>query len=80
MRPPRHRLPAVVFDEIASGGGGPAAIAMLRRAELSRRLVLLRAVVDAADQAGPASGAAARHGYDALAAIHAIRRQQCGRC
>jgi HEXXH motif-containing protein len=68
--PPRHQLPASVFDLVASGGGGPAAIATLRRAELSRRLVLLRAVVDAAAESGADSGAIARLAYDTLAGIH----------
>jgi HEXXH motif-containing protein len=68
--PARHRLPAAVFDQVAAGGGGPAALAMLRRAELSRRLVLLRAVVDAAAEADPAPGATARRAYDLLAAAH----------
>ncbi|HEU5158050.1 MAG TPA: HEXXH motif domain-containing protein [Streptosporangiaceae bacterium] len=74
MTLPRHELPPAVFDEVAAGGGGPVALAMLRRAELSRRLVLLRAIVDAAERSGPGPGARARQAYDVLAAVH--RRSQ----
>jgi HEXXH motif-containing protein len=79
MRLPRHQLPAAVFDQVARGGGGPAAFAVFSRTEFSRRLVLLRAIVDAAGQAGPAHGAMARHAYGVLAVTHrhspaAVRR------
>jgi HEXXH motif-containing protein len=48
VRPGRIRLRAETFDELAAGGGGPGVIAELWAAESSRRLVLLRAFLDAA--------------------------------
>ncbi|MCA1648038.1 MAG: HEXXH motif domain-containing protein [Chloroflexi bacterium] len=43
-----HRLSWLDFDEVARGGGGAVLIRRLRRAERSRRLLLLRALVDKA--------------------------------
>jgi HEXXH motif-containing protein len=48
----RHRLAAADFAALAAGLGSSAAVASLRSAALSRRLASLRAVCDAADQAG----------------------------
>mgnify|MGYP000026502857 CR=1 FL=1 len=42
--PQPHRLTLAQFDELAAGGGGPAAIEALRGAQVSKRLLLLRAV------------------------------------
>lgn len=47
--PPRHRLPREYFEELCSGGGGPAAVRELWKSELSRRILLLRAVAVAAE-------------------------------
>jgi HEXXH motif-containing protein len=47
-RPGRIRLRETDFDQIAAGGGGPEVIAQLWAAEASRRLVLLKAFIDAA--------------------------------
>ena len=47
-----HRLPVSDFDALAAGLGSTHAIAALRSAQLSRRLIGLRAVIDAAEQAG----------------------------
>jgi len=41
-----HRLAWADFDRLARGGGGAAVVEQLRRAERSRRLLLLRALVD----------------------------------
>jgi len=41
-----HRLAWADFDRLARGGGGSAVVEQLRRAERSRRLLLLRALVD----------------------------------
>jgi len=38
-------IPAAMFDELASGGGDPAAMAFLNDVERSRRLILLREVM-----------------------------------
>jgi HEXXH motif-containing protein len=46
--PPAHRLPREYFEEFCSGGGGPAAVRELWTSELSRRMLLLRAVSAAA--------------------------------
>ncbi|MGD0926311.1 MAG: HEXXH motif domain-containing protein [Streptosporangiaceae bacterium] len=48
----RHRLPAADLDALASGLGSAATIAGLRPAQLSMRLIALRAVLDAAERAG----------------------------
>ncbi|MFI5894685.1 HEXXH motif domain-containing protein [Actinoplanes sp. NPDC051513] len=51
------RLSHASFDQLAAGGGGPAVIAELWAAESRRRLVMLRAFLDAAaadpESAGP---------------------------
>ncbi|HTI24624.1 MAG TPA: HEXXH motif domain-containing protein [Kutzneria sp.] len=41
-----HRLSWADFDELARGGGGAAVVRVLRRAERSRRLLLMRALAD----------------------------------
>ncbi|MFE5209000.1 aKG-HExxH-type peptide beta-hydroxylase [Streptomyces sp. NPDC056600] len=46
----RFRLPRELFDELASGGGSPEAVAFLDRAERSRRLLLLRETLDLLEQ------------------------------
>jgi HEXXH motif-containing protein len=47
----RHSLPASDFDTLAEGLGSVDAIAALRSAQLSRRLIGLRAVVDTVERA-----------------------------
>ena len=47
----RHSLPAADFDTLAAGLGTVDAIDALRSAQLSRRLIGLRAVVDAVERA-----------------------------
>jgi HEXXH motif-containing protein len=42
----RHRLPWADFDLLARGAGGAGVVLRLRRAERSRRLLLLRALVE----------------------------------
>jgi HEXXH motif-containing protein len=46
-RPTHHQLSASQFDAIAAGGGGPDIVRLLLSAERSRRLMLLRALLDA---------------------------------
>jgi HEXXH motif-containing protein len=43
-----HTLPVNEFDALARGGGGPETIRLLWQAEYSRRLLLLRALLDLA--------------------------------
>lgn len=49
---PKHRLASTDFDSLAAGFGSPDTIAVLTSAQLSRRLIALRAVLDAAEKAG----------------------------
>jgi len=51
-----HRLSWADFDEIARGGGGAGVIRRLRYAERSRRLLLLRALVDEVTEIPDLSG------------------------
>ncbi|SCL82421.1 HEXXH motif-containing protein [Streptomyces sp. DpondAA-F4] len=43
------RMPGPLFDEIAAGGGSPEAVAFLVRGERTRRLLLLRELLDRLD-------------------------------
>ncbi|NGO47963.1 aKG-HExxH-type peptide beta-hydroxylase [Streptomyces ureilyticus] len=56
-----HRIPDEIFDQLASGDGGPEAVLLLRRARRSRNLLQLRRVLD-----GPC-GPAAAEGAELLA-------------
>jgi HEXXH motif-containing protein len=47
---PFHELSWLAFDQLARGFGGPETVRMLRRADRSRRLLLLRALVDDLDR------------------------------
>jgi HEXXH motif-containing protein len=51
-----HRLSWADFDELARGGGGAAVVRVLRRAERSRRLLLMRALADNVAKAPELSG------------------------
>ena len=51
---PHHiTLPATDFHALASGGGSPEVVGKLRKAEHSRRLIMLRALLDAARDVAP---------------------------
>lgn len=65
-----HRLDGALFDQIASGGGGAVALASLRDAEYSRRVVLARAIVDHSDEWGGTVSARAREAWSLLGAAH----------
>ncbi|RSM49585.1 HEXXH motif domain-containing protein [Amycolatopsis balhimycina DSM 5908] len=58
--PDAHSIPWDTFDQLAAGGGGVAALSLLRSADRSRRLLLLLGLVDPAttdDQlTGPLTG------------------------
>ncbi|MFJ6167152.1 HEXXH motif domain-containing protein [Micromonospora orduensis] len=45
MTPAGHRLPRAVLAALATGGGGPAAVEVLRSAQHSKNLLLIRALV-----------------------------------
>ncbi|MFF5180665.1 HEXXH motif domain-containing protein [Micromonospora sp. NPDC000316] len=45
MTPAGHRLPRAVLDALATGGGGPAAVDLLRSSQHSKNLLLIRALV-----------------------------------
>jgi HEXXH motif-containing protein len=62
-----HALPAAQLDLLSAGGGDAATVRTLRAAQLSKHLLLIRALTDAA--AGhPESGRLAR-GYELLARV-----------
>jgi HEXXH motif-containing protein len=63
-----HRLAAADFDALAAGLGSPSLISILRSAQLSRRLIALRAVLDAAERAAR---------QDALAGLDLLSDVQC---
>jgi HEXXH motif-containing protein len=70
MIPPAHELPRWVFSALAAGGGGPDAIRLLRAAQYSKNLMLIRAIVHAAEDGGHPERAVARRAYDALRLLH----------
>ncbi|MDX3749391.1 aKG-HExxH-type peptide beta-hydroxylase [Streptomyces sp. AK08-02] len=63
MNPSPYRMPGALFDAIAAGGGGAAALRLLGRAEHSRRLACAYAVTVAGRETGGAAGAAAEHAW-----------------
>ncbi|MGY1501132.1 HEXXH motif domain-containing protein [Streptomyces sp. QTS52] len=63
MSPTPYRMPGALFDAVASGGGGAAALRLLGRAEHSRRLACAYAVTVAAREAGGAVSEAAEHAW-----------------
>lgn len=71
-----HSLPEDAFLELASGVGDSAVVRQLREAQLSKHLMLLRVVAEAADRANPQSPAivAFRAGYQLLAQAQAADR------
>jgi HEXXH motif-containing protein len=68
-----HLLPEAAFRALAGGAGRPATIRLLRDAQLSKHLMLLHAIADAASTAdASAEGPAAfRAGYALLAELRA---------
>ena len=62
----QHRLSAHDFDVLAAGFGSAATVASLRAAQFSRRLIGLRAVLDAADRAGYSGAPGLAAGWDLL--------------
>jgi HEXXH motif-containing protein len=68
-----HLLPEAAFTALAEGAGRPATVRLLRDAQLSKHLMLLHAIADAASTAGDsgAGPAAFRSGYALLAELQA---------
>jgi uncharacterized protein len=64
-----HRLPPELLGAMAGGGGGPAAIEILKRAQHSKHSLLLLGVVTSAETSGHEQRALARRGYDLLASV-----------
>ncbi|WP_141582138.1 HEXXH motif domain-containing protein [Actinomadura sp. WMMA1423] len=70
-----HQVPEKVFLELAAGHGGPAALALLHRAQYSKRLLLLRGVRDAGGaRAAEAYGVLGRIQQEAPRAVEAVLR------
>lgn len=68
-----HALPLEHFDALAHGMGGPATVRLLMTGEYSRRLLLLRALLDRATQQPALLGALppAEAAWDTLTDVHA---------
>ncbi|WP_034272259.1 HEXXH motif domain-containing protein [Actinospica robiniae] len=66
--PQAHRLPREHFEALCSGGGGPGIVRDLWRSELSRRMLLLKAVAVAAEPPDDASAGTRTRGPLAPAA------------
>ncbi|NEA61824.1 HEXXH motif domain-containing protein [Streptomyces sp. SID12488] len=66
MSPSPYRMPGALFDAVAAGGGGAAALRLLGRAEHSRRLACAYAVTVAAREFGGAVAEAAEHAWGLL--------------
>jgi HEXXH motif-containing protein len=65
-----HSLSADAFMELADGAGDSAVVRELREAQLSKHLMLLHIVAEAADRAEPSPGTAAfRAGYRLLTEV-----------
>jgi HEXXH motif-containing protein len=73
MTPIPYRLPQAHFDALATGGGDADTVALLRRGQLSKHTLLVRAVMDQAAVTAPDDHAAA-HLDDAYALLSAIQR------
>jgi HEXXH motif-containing protein len=71
-----HLLPRAAFVALAEGAGDLAAIRVLRDAQLSKHLMMLHAVAEAADGSDPGSSAF-RAGYELLARIQSADTSAC---
>lgn len=69
-----HRVAASSFDSLAAGYGGAEVVRELADSQLSRRLLLLRAIVDVARERQPASYEQAGVA-DAMALLHAVHKR-----
>lgn len=62
-----HRLPQDLFQTMAAGGGGQAAMEILKQAERSKHALLLLGVVTTAERVSHGQAALARRAYELLA-------------
>ena len=65
----QHRLSARDFNMLAAGLGSAVTVASLRAAQFSRRLIGLRAVLDAADRAGYSDAPGLAAGWELLKTV-----------
>lgn len=63
-----HRITVELFDALAAGGGGPAAISELAAAQYSKRVILMNGVLTAASGASREQDPLASRGYRLLMA------------
>lgn len=64
-----HRMPPELFRAVAAGGGGPAAVEILKRAQHSKHALLLLGVAVTAEKAGHGQRVLACRGFDLLDAV-----------
>ena len=69
MNVAHHHMPPDLFGAMAAGGGGPAAVEILKRAQHSKHALLLAGVAVTAETSGHEQRILARRGYDLLAAV-----------
>ncbi|MEU6025120.1 HEXXH motif domain-containing protein [Micromonospora sp. NPDC047134] len=69
MIPTEHRLPRAVLDELAAGRGGAEGVALLRAAQHSKSILLVRAIVLLLRQRGHPDRAAVEAAYRLLAGL-----------
>jgi HEXXH motif-containing protein len=64
-----HRLPREMFAALASGGGGANAVRALADVEYSKRMLLLRGVVERASATGHPAAADTARGFELLSTL-----------
>jgi HEXXH motif-containing protein len=64
-----YSIPLSLFDELARGGGGRTAVEALRRGQISKRLVQLRALLDGVDDNHSADSRVTLAGWELLSAL-----------
>ncbi|MDN3353812.1 HEXXH motif domain-containing protein [Actinomadura sp. DC4] len=69
MRLRTHRLSAETFAALAAGGGTKSAVTALADVEYSKRLLLIRGVVERAASTGHPDAAGAARGFELLSAL-----------
>lgn len=64
-----HQIPGHLFDLLASGGGGTDGIHLMTATQQSKRLLLMRGLLESARTTGAGEEAMVQRGYDLLAAV-----------
>ena len=72
MIPARHRIPLGLLTTLAEGGSDADAIRLLGAADLSRRLLLIRGVVELSRRMGHARQGLVSEAYELLAAVQQV--------